>query len=401
LPHETRATAIYAVSMSARGRLPLRVRSLRRPSVSRNDVLVAAGVGVIQVAVVAAGHRNGRAGVDAGTYALLVASSAALLLRRTHPRATLSLVLVASLVYWLLGYPGDALLLAQIVAFMGAIMRGHRMAGWFSLILGYTAYLGTGHLTQTGHASPAYAVGLAAWLLALGAGAELIRVRTERVREARRRRRQESLRRIGDERLRIARELHDVLAHNVSLISVQAGVALHLLDEHPEKAEPALKAIKSASAETLREMRSVLGTLRRPDEHAPRSPAPSLSRLDELVTRMGAVGLSVEIETDGAGTTLPAAVDLAAYRIVQEALTNVARHSEATTAFVQVRHRENGLEVEVSNDDRRREGEAIVDGNGIIGMRERALGLGGEFSAAHRPRGGFTVRTYLPFEELR
>jgi len=387
--------------MSTRERLPLRIRSLRRPYVSRNDALIAAGVAMIQVAAVAADHRSGRAGMDAGAYALAVSSALALLARRTHPRTTLSLVLAITFAYWLLGYPGDALFLAQIIAFMAAIRRGHRVAGWLSLVLGYSAFLATDHLIETGHTSPAYAVGLAAWLLALGAGAELLRMRTEQVREARRRRRQESLRRVGDERLRIARELHDVLAHNVSLISVQAGVALHLLDEHPEEAKPALTAIKSASVETLREMRSVLSTLRQPDEHAPRSPAPSLSRLDELVARMGAAGLHVKVEIDGSGTMLPAAVDLAAYRIVQEALTNVARHSEAATAVVRVHYRDQGLEIEVSNDGHDRGEGAIVDGNGIIGMRERALGLGGEFAAGPEPGGGFAVRTCLPFEDLR
>jgi signal transduction histidine kinase len=143
-----------------------------------------------------------------------------------------------------------------------------------------------GGVTGTENVSLGSAAASAAWLLALVAGAELLRTRIERAAEVRRTRQEESLRRVGEERLRIARELHDVLAHNVSLINVQAGVALHLLDEHPEQAEPALAAIKQASAETLREMRSVLGTLRRADERAPTSPAPSLADRDKLLERM-------------------------------------------------------------------------------------------------------------------
>lgn len=214
-------------------------------------------------------------------------------------------------------------------------------------------------------------------------------------------RRQESLRRVGEERLRIARELHDVLAHNVSLINVQAGVALHLLDEHPEQAEPALAAIKQASAETLREMRSVLGTLRQADEHAPRGPAPGLARLEELVERMGSAGLEVRVAVEGQRRSLPAAVDLAAYRIVQEALTNVTRHAGGATARVRLSYGARDLLVEVVNDSRRVPAPApIVEGNGIVGMRERAAGLGGEFSAGPR-FGGFLVQARLPLEEER
>jgi len=138
-------------------------------------------------------------------------------------------------------------------------------------------------------------------------------------------RRQQAEARAGEERIRIARELHDVLAHNVSLINVQAGVALHLLDEQPERARPALEAIKEASSETLNEMRSVLSIMRRPGEQPPRSPTAGIDGLGELVARTTAAGIPVETSVSGDPRALPASVDLAVYRIVQEALTNCSR----------------------------------------------------------------------------
>src|SRR6202000_2929202 len=180
-------------------------------------------------------------------------------------------------------------------------------------------------------------------------------------------------------RLRIARELHDVLAHNVSLINVQASVALHLLqkDGEAKEGEPALAAIKQASAETLREMRSVLGTLRQADEAAPRAPEPGLGSLEALVGRMRDAGVEGELAFSGERRELPGSVDLAAYRIAQEALTNVARHAPGQPARVEVASDAEGLTVTVSTptgDGAPGEPEA---GNGIVGMRERATGLGG------------------------
>lgn len=378
-------------------RLSRAARLWRRPSISPIDLVVAVAVAAVQIAVIA----TREPGVHADTplpYLLVTAGAIALIPRRMYPRATLAVIAVVTLTYWLAGYPGDPLLLAQIIAVTWAMVRGYRLIGWLSLATGYAAYLA---IVGVGQSGAGYPIGLAAWLLAGGAGAELLRTRTERAAERRLRRREESLRRVGEERLRIARELHDVLAHNVSLINVQAGVALHLLDEHPEKAGPALAAIKGASAETLREMRSVLGDLRQGDEHAPRSPAPGMSRLDELVRRMGAVGLDVNVAIEGAEPALPAAVDLAAYRVLQEALTNVVRHSEGAVAEVRVQYREDDLEIEVSNDERGSAPDSIVEGNGIIGMRERALGLGGELRVGHEPDGRFAVKLRLPLEEFR
>src|SRR5262249_30847380 len=154
----------------------------------------------------------------------------------------------------------------------------------------------------------------------------------------------ETRRRVSDERLHIARELHDVVAHNISLINVQAATTLHLLDGGgDDRARDALATIKTVSQETLIELRSVLGALRQVAEAAPRAPAPWLSRLDDLVSTAEAGGVTARVEIAGTPHPLPSAVDLAAYRIVQEALTNVARHSHTSSADVRVTYRDTDL----------------------------------------------------------
>jgi signal transduction histidine kinase len=213
---------------------------------------------------------------------------------------------------------------------------------------------------------------------------------------------EEARRRTSDERLRIARELHDVVAHNISLINVQAGSALHLMDQQPERARAALSAIKDASKETLVELRSVLGVLRQVDEEAPRSPAPGLAHLDDVVARANSAGLPVQVEVEGAANGLPPGVDRAAYRIVQEALTNVTRHAGPARAMVRISYGERDLVVQVDDDGIGAPGNGVVSpGNGILGMRERAAALGGEVQAGPRPDGGFRVRAWLPVDQPR
>ena len=146
----------------------------------------------------------------------------------------------------------------------------------------------------------------------------------------------------------MARDLHDLVAHNISVINVQANTALHLMDRQPERARSALSTINDVSKQALVELRSVLGVLRDVDQGAPLAPGPSLSRLGDLMETAAAAGLAVQIEESGLRAALPADIDLAAYRIVQEALTNSARHSGGTSATVHVRYGEHDLEVEVN-----------------------------------------------------
>jgi signal transduction histidine kinase len=278
-------------------------------------------------------------------------------------------------------------------------MAGRRLVAVVVVVAGYASFLWLGYLLGR-EPSPnlAQALGLAAWLLVLLTGSEAARIRRERAAETTRTLEEEARRQASEERLRIARELHDVLAHNISLINVQAGVALHLMDERPEQARTALSAIKQASKEALVELRAVLGVLRQVDEELPRSPVPSLARLGDLVSRV-AVGISVRTEVEGEARPLPAGVDRAAFRIVQEALTNVARHAGRAAATVRVSYGGRVLTVQVEDDGVGAASRGTPgSGSGIPGMRERAAALGGELEAGPRPGGGFRVLARLPLD---
>ncbi|MFC0429325.1 sensor histidine kinase [Kutzneria buriramensis] len=201
---------------------------------------------------------------------------------------------------------------------------------------------------------------------------------------------EERARRIAEEeRLRIAREVHDVVAHSLAMINVQAGVGAHVADRRPEEARQALLAIKEASRAALVDLRATLGVLRSGED---RAPAPSLARIEELLGSARGAGLSVEVSGDPG--ELPAPVDSTAYRIVQEALTNTVRHAvEARNVSVRFDRDGDSLTVEVQDDGRPVQ---VEPGNGVRGMRERALALGGTLLARSRDEGGFVVRAELP-----
>ena len=206
---------------------------------------------------------------------------------------------------------------------------------------------------------------------------------------------------VAEERLRIARELHDVVAHSMSLIAVQAGVANYVLEARPEEAARVLSSIEQASRAALQETRGLLGLLRDEDADgvplAPEfGPAPGLGDLDDLIARTANAGVRVDLEVRGEPRSLPAGVDLAAYRIVQEALTNVVKHADAEKGRVLVAYEDDGLRIEVTDDGR---GGPITDsGHGIVGMRERAGLYGGEFRAGPLNGRGFEVAVSLPLE---
>jgi signal transduction histidine kinase len=191
------------------------------------------------------------------------------------------------------------------------------------------------------------------------------------------------------------------VAHNISVINVQANTALHLMDRQPDRARSALTTINEVSGQALVELRSVLGVLRAVDEGAPRAPAPGLARLGDLADTAAAAGLAVQVEESGQRVPLSADVDLAAYRIVQEALTNGARHSGGTTATIRIAYLEDALVLEVHDDGALRPpgrppGPPRGTGSGIAGMTERASALGGTLQARPRPGGGFAVQARLP-----
>ena len=310
---------------------------------------------VVQVAVtlVASGHQPDSRSMDVFAVALLLIGPAGLLLRYRSPALGYVLAFVPTMAYVLLDYPMGPVFTALLIAYVNAAMRGHRRLAWAGLAVGYVLAGWVAPWLADDGPWPQWgaAIGLAAWLLVLAVGTELAQSWLERAAERAQVRAEEERRLAGEERLRIARELHDVLAHDISLINVRAGVALHLVESQPERidaehVQSALAAIKDASKDALGELRSVLDVLRHGDrEAAPLAPTAGLSDLDVLVDRARGTGLHVDVEChDGLATGLPAGLSLAAFRIVQEALTNVVRHSGATHARVRLRRADDVLE---------------------------------------------------------
>lgn len=365
-------------------------------------------VAVLQLvgSTVAARHQTtDRVPLDAPGYLLLVLGPALLVFRHRRPVLVAAGTAVVTGSYLLLGYPYGPVFLSLVVAFVAAVGRGHRRAAWLSLAAVYAVHLLITHLLggrlPGGRAAATWGqeLSVAAWMLLVVAVAEVLRYRWERNAERRAAAAEAQRRQVDEERLRIARELHDVLAHSISLIHVQAGVALELMDEQPEQARTALSTIKAASKEALGEVRQVLGTLRTPGAAAPRTPAPGLARLGELADQAARAGLRVTVEEQGRRRELPPGVDLAAFRIVQEALTNVLRHSAARSARVLLRWEPDGLTVRVDDDGpASAAGGAAAggSGSGLVGMRERAAALGGSAQAGPRGDGGFRVEARLP-----
>jgi len=209
---------------------------------------------------------------------------------------------------------------------------------------------------------------------------------------------EDARRRVDEERLRIARELHDVVAHTMATINVQAGTAAHVVATHPETAVEALQAIKAASKDGLRELRAILNVLRQADEAEPTQPAPGTAQIESLVDGARRAGLDTTLTLTGAPFPLPAAVDLAAYRIIQESLTNVIRHAGPATAAVSVAYCDDALLIDVCDTGRGQPAETASEGtgHGLAGMRERATAVGGSLEAGPGPRGGFRVAARLP-----
>jgi signal transduction histidine kinase len=361
---------------------------------------------------------------DAFAYLLLIAGPVALLFRRRWPEATLMVTFAAAAGYAAGGYPrGPAGFPAFGFAVASAIMMGRSSFAWRVLVVAYAAFVWLPSLIPDEVEKARGLAGAATnlvWLPLVGAASEIARSRLERRVERAHAARELARRRASEERLLIARELHDVLAHNISLINVQSGVALHLLEGRPEQARPALEAINEASEEALEELHSVLEVLSRglgedgaqgeSGAWAPHVPTAGLRDLDGLVRRTRAAGLDVHMAVEGEARSVPAGVDLAALRIVQEALTNVVRHAGGDArATVRLVYAPAELVVQVDDDGRgadpaaggsggsRAAGKGV--GRGIAGMRERVHALGGTFAAGPRPGRGFRVRAQFPLQD--
>jgi signal transduction histidine kinase len=256
-----------------------------------------------------------------------------------------------------------------------------------------------GLLDDRGDASALPVLALAGAAAAVGLAVrgqqDALRAARARAHQAELTREEEAVRRVTDERLRIARELHDVVAHHISVINVQAGVARHLMDARPEQARTALTAVREASKAVLSEMTAVVGLLRTDDGGGPAEPAPGLHRLPALVDGLRAAGLEVTWQTSGEDAALPPIADLAAYRVVQESLTNAVKHGTGT-AELHVRHEAGEVVIEVRNPVAVAAGPAATGGHGLLGMRERLEAVSGQLTAGPDDRGNWVVRATLP-----
>jgi signal transduction histidine kinase len=337
-------------------------------------------------------------------YALALLHTLPLAARRRFPGTVLALCVASGLAVAALGVP-EILGIAILVAVYSVAAYGDR---WVSLAGLAAAELGSAAVQLT-HGSFQWPTPItnalviaAAWLLGHFVGVRrAYTARLEQTAELERTRAEQARQAVAEERLRLARELHDVVAHSISVIAVQSGVGAHVASTQPEEAAKALAAIEATSRAALTELRRLLGVLRQEDEpQGDLAPVPGLADLDGLLAEVAKAGLAVRLQVEGRPAQLPAGVDLSAYRIVQEALTNVVKHAGSARAQVAIRYRDHEVLVEVTDDGRggaapTGDGRARV-GHGLIGMRERVAVFGGDLEVGPRPGGGFRVAARLP-----
>lgn len=338
---------------------------------------------------------------------LMTLGAIALVFRRRAPMTVLAVTGTLSVVECVTGDPRAPVAMSAVVALFTVAATTDRpttlRAGLFTMTALTSAAMLAGPL-------PWYAqenLGILAWTGIGATAGDAVRSRRavvqairDRAERAERTREEEARRRVAEERLRIARDLHDVVAHHIALVNVQAGVAAHVMDKRPDQAKEALAHVREASRSALNELRATVGLLRQSgDPEAPTEPAPGLDRLDELAGTFRNAGLLVEVARADHDTRLPAAVDLAAYRVIQEALTNVRKHAgpdaKAEVSVVRVGPH---IEITVLDDGRPEPEETPVTGggHGLLGMRERVTALRGTLTTGPRYGGGFRVHAILP-----
>ncbi|HZE04292.1 MAG TPA: sensor histidine kinase [Solirubrobacteraceae bacterium] len=375
------------------------------------DSLLALFLTVVSVASAVVAHKHGTEPAAILEIILVPFTTAPIALRRYRPLAVLAVTTSAGVLILILTsqaqFPVGVLVALYTVASRCERPVSIRAAEWVALPITVGVSVSTGgHL---GRIIPQLAVFAIAWVLgdnirtrrAYLAELEARAARLERERE------EKAERAVVDERARIARELHDVIAHNVSVMVVQASAGEELFDTDPRRARESLAAVASTGRAALAELRRLLGVIRAEEERAEGpayAPQPGIEYVDDLVRQVRQAGLAVELSILGEARELPEGVGLCAYRIVQEALTNTLKHAHASRAQVSVRYVDDALELQVLDDGRgavaARNGEN--SGHGLIGMRERVALFGGELTA--RPLssgGGYEVRARLPLEEAR
>lgn len=358
------------------------------------DWAIAVGVAaVLLVAALSGQHPPTK--LDALGYTLLMIGGLALAAYRWAPVTVLAVTGLCVLGYQAIGFAVPAV--AYLVAVYATVRAGHRLVAVAGSVL-MVATLPFAILA----AHPDWPVGEAfthardalqlAWLIAAGAAGEALRQAERRADEAERTREATARRRADEERLHIARELHDSLTHQISVIKVQSEAAVHVARKRGEEVPEALLAIRQAGREAARELRATLEALR-DDGHSPRQ---GLDHVPELVERARTTGLDATLTIRGERQDVPTAVDRTGYRIVQESLTNIARHAAAATASVHIDYRPDALVIRIDDDGKATMDTVPVPGVGLLGMRERVTALGGRLRAAPRSEGGFCVQAELP-----
>ena len=407
--------------------MPRDPASFRMPVLAQ-DALLALFITVMQVqgTVSRDPAETARPLTDFGNlgYALLIVSGVVVAGRRRWPVPVFITTALASLVYYGLDFPDGPGWLGLFVALYTVTAYGDGRRSLVTAGVGITV-LTIGWLVAAADIEPREAIGwvffrIGASVMSAALG-ESVRSRRfiaaeaqERAERAERTREEEARSRVDAERLRIAREVHDTVAHAIAIINVQAGVTAHVLDKRPEGVRETLVAIERTSSQALREMRAILGVLR--DTNDGRMPHPGLEQIDELTTQARNAGLDINLEATSPPEPLPSAVGSAAYRILQESITNVIRHVGPTRVTVALDYGIDVLEVRVIDEGRRYAagedlagqhlpakhptsngaGSSAEPGRGIAGMRERCQLLGGELTARSRPSGGFEVKARLP-----
>ena len=392
---------------------PTMLSTVRTAAPALTDAGVGVGVAVLVLAASAAGAGPpwivSPRPLDAVAVGLVGVVAGALALRRRYPLSVLLALNAVALAWAGARYPGRLILLAPLLAcYTLAAARGWRWGLAGAVVTALGALLAV-RVAFGAAAPPGGIAGIAVWMAATAGAAGtavgyyralLVATRAQLAREAQTREEQ-ARRRAVEERLRIARELHDVFGHTMATISVQAGVGIHLLQTRPGQAVAALRTIKQVSDQALADVKAILGVLRADnDPGQPRTPRGGLDQLEALLDPVRAAGVQPQLTVHGSARPLPAAVDLAAYRIIQEALTNVLRHARAHTVQLDLRYEPSQVVIRIRDDGSAaspgQAGTNGQDGHGISGMRERALALSGHLTAGPQPDGGFQVRCALP-----
>jgi signal transduction histidine kinase len=366
------------------------------------DVVIAVLLCAALIAMAYTGHAGTRVTTSAPVIGTTIVVYAVLILRNRYPALAVTAAAAGAVITMAAGSSDNLVIPAVLLTLFTFALRQERARTAVAALAVMLALLGGTLLFGNSLHLDAESFAVVPWAGLAAAVGRAVRHRRaylteveERARHAEQTKEEEALRRVDAERLRIARELHDVVGHHVALINVQAGAATYLLDRDPEQAGEALGHIRRASQAALEELRVTVGLLRQPGDREPVEPAPGLGRLDELIESFTSTGLPVRSEVTGEARPLPETVDLTAYRLVQESLTNTRKHAGAASALVRLAYKPGMLHLAVEDDGSARPARR-EDGHGIIGMRERVAAIGGWLAVGYRTEGGYRVEAMLP-----